>query len=59
MTPAQREKEDIITIHPDFKIFVLANRPGIPFLGNNFYRECGDVFNTFIVDNLPPGEFEF
>jgi len=26
-------------------MFVLANRPGFPFLGNDFYREIGDVFS--------------
>lgn len=40
-------------IHPDFRLVVLANRPGMPFLGNNFYRECGDVFDSYIIDNLP------
>lgn len=31
---------DIIPIHPNFQLWVLANRPGFPFLGNDFYR-CG------------------
>jgi hypothetical protein len=26
-------------------MIVLANRPGFPFLGNDFYREIGDVFS--------------
>ena len=38
-------------IHDDFRLFVLANRPGLPFLGNNFFRECGDLFTTVIVAN--------
>lgn len=25
-------------------MFVLANRPGFPFLGNDFFHEIGDVF---------------
>ena len=29
----------------DFRMIVLANRPGFPFLGNDFYREIGDVFS--------------
>jgi len=28
---------DIIWIHPDFKLIALANRPGFPFLGNDFF----------------------
>ena len=43
---------DVLLIHPEFLLIVLANRPGFPFLGNDFFRECGDVFSTHIVDNL-------
>jgi hypothetical protein len=42
---------NIIPIHPDFRMFVLANRPGFPFKGNNFFRECGDCFNSHVIDN--------
>ena len=42
----------IVPIHPQFKLIVLANRPGHPFLGNNFFRECGDLFATLVVENL-------
>jgi MoxR-like ATPase len=45
--------ENVLLVHDDFRMMVLANRPGMPFLGNNFFRECGDVFHTFVVDNLP------
>jgi hypothetical protein len=40
-----------IPIHPDFKMVVLANRAGYPFLGNNFLQECGDIFSCYVVDN--------
>ncbi|KAG0177699.1 von Willebrand factor A domain-containing protein 8 [Apophysomyces sp. BC1021] len=40
-----------ILVHPDFRMIVLANRPGYPFLGNDFYREIGDVFSCHAVDN--------
>eukprot|EP00301_Raphidiophrys_heterophryoidea_P006912 c12743_g1_i1.p1 GENE.c12743_g1_i1~~c12743_g1_i1.p1 ORF type:complete len:1447 (+),score=378.72 c12743_g1_i1:119-4342(+) len=43
-----------IPIHPRFRMIVLANRPGFPFLGNDFYRECGDVFACHSVDNPDP-----
>lgn len=33
-----------VPIHKDFRVIVLANKPGFPFLGNDFYRECGDLF---------------
>ena len=42
---------NVVRIHPDFRLFVLANRPGIPFLGNNFFRECGDLFTTLVIEN--------
>eukprot|EP00605_Chrysophyceae_sp_TOSAG23-4_P000428 GSChrysophyteH1.ASY1.ANO1.485.1 assembled CDS len=47
------EEANVLLVHPDFRLMVLANRPGMPFLGNNFFRECGDVFHTFVIDNLP------
>ena len=36
--------ENIIKTHPDFRIMVLANRPGFPFLGNDFFAALGDLF---------------
>jgi von Willebrand factor A domain-containing protein 8 len=49
-----------IAVHPGFNVVCLANRPGFPFLGNNFFHECGDVFqNVLIMDNLDrQSEFE-
>eukprot|EP01114_Cavostelium_apophysatum_P013070 TRINITY_DN3086_c0_g1_i2.p1 TRINITY_DN3086_c0_g1~~TRINITY_DN3086_c0_g1_i2.p1 ORF type:complete len:1142 (-),score=300.99 TRINITY_DN3086_c0_g1_i2:601-3708(-) len=41
----------VIKIHPNFRMIVLANRPGFPFLGNDFFAECGDCFSCFPVDN--------
>ena len=35
------EMSKIIPLHPNFKMFVLANRPGFPFLGNDFYSILG------------------
>jgi MoxR-like ATPase len=43
--------ENVVPMHPEFRMIVLANRPGFPFLGNNFFRECGDCFSSHIVDN--------
>ena len=37
-------KENVIKTHPDFRIVVLANRPGFPFLGNDFFGALGDLF---------------
>nr|CAG8451889.1 3329_t:CDS:10 [Entrophospora candida] len=47
-------KEECIVIHRNFRMIVLANRPGYPFLGNDFYREVGDVFSCHAVDNPGP-----
>eukprot|EP00428_Durinskia_dybowskii_P062357 CAMPEP_0170375242 /NCGR_PEP_ID=MMETSP0117_2-20130122/11058_1 /TAXON_ID=400756 /ORGANISM="Durinskia baltica, Strain CSIRO CS-38" /LENGTH=1559 /DNA_ID=CAMNT_0010630307 /DNA_START=124 /DNA_END=4803 /DNA_ORIENTATION=+ len=42
----------IVPMHPDFRMFVLANRPGHPFQGNAFFRECGDLFSCHVIENL-------
>jgi von Willebrand factor A domain-containing protein 8 len=41
----------IIQTHPDFRMIVLANRPGFPFLGNDFFGVLGDLFSCHAVDN--------
>ena len=33
--------EQRIVSHPDFRMVVLANRPGFPFLGNDFFGAMG------------------
>lgn len=43
--------DSVIYAHPDFRIFALANRPGFPFLGNDFFAAVGDLFSCHIVDN--------
>ena len=42
---------DVIEMHPRFRMIVLANRPGYPFLGNDFFAEMGDVFACHAIDN--------
>lgn len=39
------------TIHDDFRLIVLANRPGHPFHGHPFFKTCGDAFATFSIEN--------
>lgn len=36
------EVESFIPVHDDFRMIVLANRPGFPFLGNNFFAALGE-----------------
>ena len=45
------EGDDVITIHKDFILIVLANRPGFPFHGNDFFSEVGDCFSVHVIDN--------
>ncbi|KAF4047109.1 ATPase family associated domain-containing protein 5 [Phytophthora infestans] len=45
------DEDNIIELHPNFRMWVLANRPGFPFLGNNFFREIGDIFASHAIDN--------
>ncbi|XP_066146647.1 von Willebrand factor A domain-containing protein 8 [Euwallacea fornicatus] len=40
-----------IKIHPNFRMVVLANRPGFPFLGNDFFGALGDLFSSRAVEN--------
>eukprot|EP00058_Branchiostoma_floridae_P007969 XP_002593457.1 hypothetical protein BRAFLDRAFT_277037 [Branchiostoma floridae] len=47
-------KANIIAMHPDFRMIVLANRPGFPFLGNDFFGAMGDIFSCHAVDNPSP-----
>lgn len=34
-----------IPVHEDFRMIVLANRPGFPFLGNDFFASLGTYFS--------------
>jgi MoxR-like ATPase len=45
------DDKNTISIHPNFRMFVLANRPGFPFLGNDFFREIGDCFASHAIPN--------
>lgn len=42
--PLKETSHNVIPLHPSFRMIVLANRPGFPFLGNDFFSECGDMF---------------
>lgn len=67
LLPLYGHSKGIIPIHPGFRMIVLANRPGWPFLGNrnkntgwikspgnDFFRECGDLFSTHAIENPEP-----
>ncbi|KAM9343638.1 von Willebrand factor A domain-containing protein 8 [Pholidichthys leucotaenia] len=47
-------RPNTIVMHPDFRMIVLANRPGFPFLGNDFFGALGDIFCCHAVDNPKP-----
>ena len=42
---------NVIPIHPDFTLWVLANRPGFPFHGNSLMDSIGDCFQIQIIPN--------
>ena len=46
-----KHSEQIIEIHAEFRIFVLANKQGYPFLGNDLLQELGDCFSCHIINN--------
>lgn len=39
-------RPNTIVMHPDFRMVVLANRPGFPFLGNDFFGALGRYIHT-------------
>ncbi|KAL7546025.1 hypothetical protein ACHAWF_009370 [Thalassiosira exigua] len=47
--------DDLITIHPDFAIWALANPAGYPFHGNDLAREMSDCFSCH---HVPPMDTE-
>lgn len=51
------DESKYVRMHPDFRMMVLANRPGFPFLGNDFFAALGDLFSCHAIDN-PDSESE-
>ncbi|CAE7221629.1 Vwa8 [Symbiodinium sp. CCMP2592] len=43
--------DEVVKMSSDFRLLVLANRPGYPFMGNDLFKVCGDVFSCHVVDN--------
>lgn len=43
---------DTVLIHPDFRVWALANPAGYPFHGNDLAREMADVFSCHTVPPL-------
>lgn len=37
----------------DFDLIVLANRPGFPFQGHDFFGACGDLFDVVVMLEAP------
>ncbi|KAH6910612.1 AAA domain-containing protein [Coprinopsis sp. MPI-PUGE-AT-0042] len=46
-----KEREGDIAVHPNFRLILLANRPGYPFLGNHFLQVLGENFSAHAVSN--------
>ncbi|GLB39985.1 putative von Willebrand factor (vWF) type A domain [Lyophyllum shimeji] len=49
-----RERDGDIAVHPNFRLVLLANRPGYPFLGNHFLQVLGENFSAHSVTNPDP-----
>ncbi|CAH7688707.1 AAA domain-containing protein [Phakopsora pachyrhizi] len=45
------KKSDEIEMKEGFRMILLANRPGFPFLGNQFLDGLGDGFSCYSIDN--------
>uniref|UniRef100_A0A8R1DMQ4 ATPase dynein-related AAA domain-containing protein n=1 Tax=Caenorhabditis japonica TaxID=281687 RepID=A0A8R1DMQ4_CAEJA len=50
-TDADKKNDRLVPIHPNFRIIMLANRPGFPFLGNNLFAVLGDLFAIHMIDH--------
>lgn len=48
-------EEDTVVIHPDFRVWALANPATYPFHGNDISGEMSDVFSCHTVPPLDPG----
>lgn len=42
-------RANTIMMHPGFRMIVLANRPGFPFLGNDFFGALGTNPSTHML----------
>jgi hypothetical protein len=54
-TQPKKVPPGVIPVHPNFAMWVLANRPGFPFLGNNFFGAAGDAFAVHVLHNPDAG----
>ncbi|KAJ3411077.1 hypothetical protein HDV05_002776 [Chytridiales sp. JEL 0842] len=45
------EDDGVVRVHPDFRMIVLANRPGYPFMGNDFFVNLSDVVSVHALEN--------
>ncbi|GJJ14791.1 hypothetical protein Clacol_009059 [Clathrus columnatus] len=48
---SEKERASDIVVHPNFRMVLLANRPGYPFLGNHFLQVLGDNFSCHSIPN--------
>ena len=46
------KSEKLIRMHKDFRMIILANRPGFPFLGNDFFAILGDLLSCHPIGKL-------
>ncbi|KAJ3774347.1 AAA domain-containing protein [Lentinula raphanica] len=47
-----RKGDDLdIIVHENFRLVLLANRPGYPFLGNHFLQVLGESFSPYAISN--------
>ena len=46
-----KDKQNLIPIHENFRMIIAANRPGFPFLGNDFFSILGDLLACHPVEN--------
>lgn len=51
---SDEKPENIVRMHKDFRMIILANRFSFPFLGNDFFTILGDLLACHPIDNPDP-----
>lgn len=52
--PVGTKTENLVRMHKNFRMIILANRFSFPFLGNDFFTILGDLLACHPIDNPDP-----
>lgn len=52
LSSSSSSSSNIISIHSKFRLIVLANKQGYPFLGNDLLSTIGDCFSWYAIPHI-------